>query len=238
MIDMKKYKRKTPLFSTAKIAIAALCAVIVTVAGAIVAGSESGWFIISCAITAIIFIGLISNMIVAALKYGYSDECIEVFFSFLPYRKLDYSRFSALIISNASYNNGFGYGVNGNVPMQYKCDNGHTKVTFPFITLHKAQYPFDKISEGMSSRDLFMLNPDEIYCLGICWADSFRELLAHTNCPVYILEDVYLRFKEQFTADFSQHIEDLSRFYIITDRIIAFKTYSEATMRDISKANS
>lgn len=236
---MKKYKRKTPLFSTLKIAVAALCAVIVTAAVAIVAGTESGWFIISCAITAIICIGLIFNMIVAAFKYGYSNECIEVFFSFLPYRKLDYSRFSALIISNASYNNGFGW-VNGNVPMQYKVkgDCGYTKVTFPFITLHKAQYPFDKISEGMSSRDLFMLNPDEIYCLGICWADSFRELLAHTNCPVYILEDVYLRFKEQFTADFSQHIEDLSRFYIITDRIIAFKTYSEATMRDISNANN
>ena len=105
--------------------------------------------------------------------------------------------------------------------------NTESKVTFPFITLHKPQYPADKIKKGMNSRDLFMINNDEIYCLGICWFDSLDELLKHTDCPVYVLEDVYLRFKERFDTAFLAYKESLERFCIITDHSIAYKVYAQ-----------
>ena len=229
MIDMKRYKRKTPLLSPLKIAIAAFCAAIATAMVIIFVGTDNEWHIICGVITALLFVGDLFIIIGAGGRYCYSDKYIEVFYPLLSYKKLDYSCFCAVVISNASYNNGYGYGINGNVPMQYrvKGNNGHTKVTFPFITLHKPQYPVDKIKKGMNSRDLFMINNDEIYCLGICWVDSLTELLKHTNCSVYVLEDVYLRFKGQFDAAFSVYKENLNRFYVITDHSIAYQMYME-----------
>ena len=229
MINMKKYKRKIPLFSPLKMAIAALYATIATAMIIIFVGTDNKWYIICGAITASLFICDLFIIIAVGGRYRYSDKCIEVFYQSLPYKKLNYSWFSAVVISNASYNNGYGYGVNGNYPMQYrvKGNNGNTKVIFPFITLHKPRYPLNKIKEGMNSRDLFMINNDEIYCLGICWVNSLKELLEHTNCPVYVLEDVYLRLKGLFDATFLVYKENLDRFYIITDRSIAYQVYMD-----------
>ena len=72
---------------------------------------------------------------------------------------------------------------------------------------------------------MFVLNDEEIYCLGICWFDSLKELLENTNCPVYVLEDVYLRFKGQFDVVFSVYKENRERFYIITNRTINYQKY-------------
>lgn len=226
---MKTYKRKVPLFSPLKIAVAALCAAIAAVTIFIFVGTDNEWYIICCGITASLLACDLLIIIGAGGRYRYSDKCIEVFYQLLPYKKLDYSRFSAVVISNASYNNGYGYGINRNIPMQYsvKGDNGRTKVTFPFITLHKPQYPIDKVKEGMSSRDLIMINNDDIYCLGICWVDSLKELLKHTNCTVYVLEDEYLRVKGLFDDAFSVYKENLDRFYVVTDHDIAYKEYME-----------
>ncbi|MGN1155743.1 MAG: hypothetical protein ACI4TK_06165 [Agathobacter sp.] len=226
---MKKYKRKTPLVSPLKITIAALYAAIVTATIIIFVGTDNEWYIICSGITASLFIGDLFVIIGAGGRYLYSDKCIEVFWQLLSYKKLDYSWFSAIVISNAPYNNGYGYGINGNIPMQYRVkeNNGHTKVTLPFITLHNHQYPINQIKKGMSNRDLFMINNDEIYCLGICWNDSLEELLKHTNCSVYVLEDVYLRFKGQFDTAFSAHKENLDRFYVIADHSIAYQVYIE-----------
>lgn len=68
-----------------------------------------------------------------------------------------------------------------------------------------------------------MLSNDNIYCLGICWFDSLAELLNYTQVPVYVLEDVYLRFKGKFDEAFMQN-ED-NRIFIITDRIIEYRNY-------------
>ena len=113
--------------------------------------------------------------------------------------------------------------------MQYRVKIGkeHTKITFPFITLHMPQYSVDKVRSGMNSRDLFILDNEKTYCLGVCWFESLRELLKHTDCPVYVLEDVYLRFKGQFDTAFSLYRKKPERLYIITDRGIAYNEYIE-----------
>lgn len=226
---MKKYKRKTPLVSPLKIAIVALYAAIATAIIIIFSGTDSEWYIICGGITASLLICNLFITIGASGRYCYSDKHIDVLYQSFAYKRLDYSWYSAIVISNASYNNGFGFGMYGNIPMQYKVrrNNGYTKVTFPFITLHKSLYPVDKLKPGMSSRDLFMLNNNEIYCLGICWFDSLEKLLKHTTCAVYVLEDVYLRFKGKFDIAFLVYKENLDRFYIITDRSIAYQVYME-----------
>lgn len=224
-MEMKKYAKKIPLISPLKIAIAALCAAIATGMVIINTGFDNEWYIICGGITASLLICDLFIIIGVAGKYCYSDTCIKIMYHFLTYKKLKYAWYTAVVISNASYNNGYGYGINGNVPMQYKikCDNGNIKVTLPFITLHKPSYPVDIIKAKMNSRDLFMLSNDELYCLGICWFDSLTELLNHTQVPVYVLEDVYIRFKEKFDEIFIQY-ED-NRFFIITDRKIKYRDY-------------
>lgn len=225
---MKKYKRKTPLLSPIKMTFVALCAAAVTAAVA-VTNTDNQLLIILCGgITAVLIINDLLITIGAGGKYSYFEKYIKISSTLLPSKKIVYSSVCAVVISNASYNNGYGYGINGNIPMQYrvKRDDGCRNITYPFITLHKPQYPIDKIKKGMSSRDLFVINSDKIYCLGICWDDSFNELLKHAECPVYILEDVYLRFKEQFDNAFCAHKENINRFYIVTDNIVAYRMYT------------
>lgn len=229
---MKKNKRKIPLVSPLKIAIAALYAAIATTLIFIFSGIDNEWFIICGGITASLFLADFMVIEGAGGRYRYSDKAVEVLYHSISYKRIEYSLISTIVISNASYNNGYGYGINGNIPMQYtvKGNNKHNKITFPFITLHKSQYPVDKIKKGMSSRDLFMLNSDKIYCLGICWFDSFQELLEYSNCSVYLLEDVYLRFKGQFDVVFSEYNGNLDRFYIISDRSITYQEYQEGKL--------
>lgn len=64
-----------------------------------------------------------------------------------------------------------------------------------------------------------------VYFLGICWFDSFQELLKRSDYAIYILKDVYLRFKGQFDIIFSEHQEKSNRFYIITDHSVFYQNY-------------
>lgn len=224
---MSKYKRKTPLISPIKMAVAALCAAIAAIMGVIFSGTDNEWYIICGGIAVTLFFCDMFIVAGAAGQYGCSDKCIYLMYPPFTYKKLYYSDFNAVVISNASYNNGYGYGVNGNMPMQYKVKgtDGYTKVTYPFITLHTPQYPVNKIQERMNSRDLFFADSENIFCLGICWFDALSELLTHTDMPVYVLEDVYLRFRGKFDSIFAQHETNIDRFYIITDHKIEYKKY-------------
>lgn len=224
---MKKYRKKVQTISPSKMAIAALCLAITTVMIIIFSGIDNDWWVVCGWGYFTLFCFYLIDILESSYRYIYTDKYIESFFLFIPYKKLKYSWFSVIVISNATHRVGNGIEWCNTAPMQYKVKgkNGHTKVTFPFITLHTSDYRIDKIRKGMSSRDLFMLNSDEMYCLGICWFDSFQELLKHTDCDVCILEDVYLRFKGQFDIILKKNNESLDRFYIVTDRTIAYQEY-------------
>lgn len=224
---MSKYKRKTPLISPIKLAVAALCAAIAAIVGVIFSGTDNEWYIICGGIAVTLFFCDVFIVAGAAGQYGCSDKCIYLMYPPFTYKKLNYSDYNAVVISNASYNNGYGYGPNENMPMQYKVKgtDGHINVTYPFITLHMPQYPVNKIQERMNSRDLFLAGSENIFCLGICWFDALSELLTHTDMPVYVLEDVYLRFRGKFDSIFTQYENNIDRFYIITDHKIEYKKY-------------
>lgn len=220
---MKKYKRRVPLISPIKIAICAiglLIAILITY----FFDKENMWIIIFNGLLIELLAVFCFTILANQHNYSYGNSVISLFYFITKYKKIKYTDFSYVCISNASYNNGYGYYFFVNIPMKYR--NKRTKgVVFPFITLHKPNYPLNKIKSGMYSRDLFMLQDMEIYCLGICWFDSFEELLEHCDMPIYVLEDVYLRFRGKFDSIFVKHEADIDRFYIISEHIIEYKKY-------------
>ena len=156
--------------------------------------------------------------------YRYFNNHIQLTCLNIPLKRIKYSEYNSICISNAAYNNHYG-GIHGNIPMYYTVRNNgqRKKIVCPFITLLKQEYPVSKIRKGMSSRDLYFMKDDEIYCLGVCWFDSLTELLNFTDVSVYVLEDVYLRFKEKFDSVFEQYSAD--RFYIIADKQRRYNDY-------------
>lgn len=217
---MKKHKRVLPIISSKKVIVAALCSAIIVVIIYLLVGKENEWTIIFCSVSATLIIAGTFVVLPSFCRYTYSDVYILLSYFGIIYRKIKYSKYDSIFISNAAYNNGYGYGAYGNILMQYtsKGKSGLQKTTYPFITLHKADYPVKRIKSGMSSRELFMIDSQNIFCLGICWFDSLVELLRWSKMPVYVLEDVYLRFEGMFNAIFLQHSDDINRFYIVTNQ--------------------
>ena len=114
-----------------------------------------------------------------------------------------------------------------NIPMQYKSKGKHksTKTTYPFLMLLKSTYPIENVRSKMYSRDLLLMDKPDVYCLGICWPGSLDELMKHTEIPVYILEDVYFRFKGLFDTTFAAYLKGNRQLFIVTDQIVPYEKY-------------
>lgn len=224
---MKKYKKKVALFSPKKIALSALCCAGVSVATYLLNGSESKCTIIFGGIcSALIFFSIFSALPLGC-SYSYDLFYVKISYSFIKYRKIYYDKYDSVFVSNASYNNDLGYGIYANIPMQYKSKGKHnrTKTTYPFLTLLKSTYPIEKVRSKMYSRDLLLMDKPDAYCLGICWPGSLDELMKHTEMPVYILEDVYLRFKGLFDTTFAAYLKENRQLFIVTDQIVPYEKY-------------
>ena len=224
---MKKYKRRLPYVALKKVAAVAWCALIIILLIVLIF-TGTNYDVLSALVAVILaaFLNYLVMVLADSGQYGYTDKYINVIYLWFLYRKICYSRFDFVVISNAAYNNGMGP-TPLPVPIQYtvKGENGNIKVTFPFISLHKSHYPINKVKAGWFSYDLYGFSAgDDIYCLGICWFDSLRELLKHTDYPIYVLEDVYLRYKGMFEEIFSAY-KETERFYIIADHSIPYNEY-------------
>lgn len=225
---MKKYKRWPPVIPPIIIAVPTVCFAVATVIGLVyyLSCGENTWVIVFGSFFACFTQLLILDLFLQFLKYSYDNSCI--YFSFLSfvYRKESYSKYTFAVISNAAVNNGYG-GVNSNATFRYKQkrETGIVELVYPCLTLHKSEYPINKVRSQMTSRDLFMLDDCSILHLGICHFESLTELVAHTDIPIYVLEDVYLRYRESFDSIFSSQVNDIHRFYIIRDYDIKYTDY-------------
>ena len=223
---MKTYKRKMPLLSPIKMIMFAVPFASFAVLDFIFSG-QGLWSIICGNIAAILIFCAIISMMGASGRYYISEKWIGVSALFPYFKKINYAEIDTIVISNASYNSTFRGGIDAHIPMQYRVKNNHgcSKVTFPFITLHTQNYPVNQIKSGMNSRELFIKTYGEVYCLGICWFAPFEKILKYTECNVFVLEDVYLRFKGMFDSAFSLYPEKWSRISIITTQRIDYQTY-------------
>lgn len=224
---MKKYKRKTSFLGYYLYIIIFICFSIITLAVYLSKGTNYPLFIISLVLTIVSFIGVFSEILANGFKFQLKNNCIEILYFFIPYKKIDYIKYNAIVISNASYNNQIGYGIfdTQNIPMQYIIKNGNKskKITFPFITMLEPTFPIHKLKDKMNSRDLPLSISQDCYSLGICWFEALSELLEHTDYKVYILEDVYMRFKGILDNTFSKY--DTSRFFIVSNDIVSYNFY-------------
>ena len=226
-MDMKKYRRKVLLFSLKKLFIIAFLLVGIVILGFISSGEFNAVCIIFSGIAVtLLFLGLFAKLGVAG-RYRYNETSIEIFFGSFIWKKISFENISGVVISNASYNCGRGDQLCYSIPMQYtvKSSDGKMQVPYPFISLLKQHYPIDQLKVGLSSRDLEAINADKIYCLGICWPESLDELMKHTEIPVYILEDVYFRFKGLFDTTFAAYLKGNRQLFIVTDQIVPYEKY-------------
>ena len=224
---MKKYRRKVLLFSLKKLFIIAFLLVGIVILGFISSGEFNAVCIIFSGIAVtLLFLGLFAKLGVAG-RYRYNETSIEIFFGSFIWKKISFENISGVVISNASYNCGRGDQLCYSIPMQYtvKSSDGKMQVPYPFISLLKQHYPIDQLKVGLSSRDLEAINADKIYCLGICWPESLDELMKHTEIPVYILEDVYFRFKGLFDTTFAAYLKGNRQLFIVTDQIVPYEKY-------------
>ncbi len=223
---MKQYKRKKAFISTVILATVAVIAIIVCIILFYSIGYNK-LFVISCEIAIVISVLLIFVALGTVGSYRYNNSTIDIMCSFFCYRKLSYTDYKYITISNASYNNVYSTVPSLNIPMQCKIKVGNKKLKriLPYISLHKSDYPIKAIKSCMDSRELFFLSPDEIYCLGICLFDSLKELLQHTNCQIYILEDVYLRFKDDLDSTIMGTPESMSNVFVVTKTFVTYAAY-------------
>ena len=224
---MKKYRRKVLLFSLKKLFIIAFLLVGIVILGFISSGEFNAVCIIFSGIAVtLLFLGLFAKLGVAG-RYRDSEKSIEIFFGSFMCKKISFENIYGVVISNASYNCGRGDQLCYSIPMQYtvKSSDGKMQVPYPFISLLKQHYPIDQLKVGLSSRDLEAINADKIYCLGICWPGSLDELMKHTEMPVYILEDVYFRFKGLFDTTFAAYLKGNRQLFIVTDQIVPYEKY-------------
>lgn len=218
---MKRYKRKIPIISPLIIAAAVLSTAVASGVSVLLGDHALG--IVFGGVSVALFVLFLSDLLATAGRYCYYDNDVELSCVPLIKKKLPYSRYNAVVISNASYNYSYG---SYSIPMQYKTAGSAkcAKVTLPYITLLGAQYPLNKVTSGMDNRELYVLHDDR-YCLGICWFDSLRHLMKKRNYPVYVLEDVYLRFREQFDRVFLEADDISDRAYIITTHCVPYRIY-------------
>lgn len=219
-----KYRRKVLYYSKRICPITALCFTVLSLLAAVICKGENSLSIIFGAWAFCFAYCHFLEIIVVSLSYTYTNEYIVLSCLSIKYRKIRYSKFKRIVISNAAFNN-FSGGVFVDIPMQYKVGKKQ-KITYPFITLHKENDTADKLKSGLSSRDLLYIGDrSDLFFLGICWFDSLKDILHYTDLPVYVLEDVYLRFKGMFDMIFKDYLNDKKRFNIVTDKNIEYEKY-------------
>lgn len=214
---MKKYKKTLPIVPPVIITIIASCVAIIVLLSWLWTRDENEWIIVGSGIVVALLIANIFILIPCGYQYSFEDHFIRISYLSITYKKIAYNKYKCAFISNASYHNNYGSGVYRNIPIQYRYrDKTETaKMICPFITLHGPDFSIPKVQSGMSSCSIFVLDTENTYCLGICWFDSLEELLSHTYFPVYVLEDVYLRFKESFDSIIIQQGTYTNRFHIV-----------------------
>lgn len=216
---MKSYLRRSPLFQPAIMLVGAIFFAVIAAALYFLPGNPGKLFVICAGLFVVFLIMWLFVVLAVQHRYSYGDDGITFCYLNIPYKKEPYHNIRAIVISNAAYNNGYGYGVNGNVPMQrHGAARAFEKKPLPFITLQTGDIQPNLLHTGMYSRELCFLAPDQTVCLGICWFDSLCALLSRTEGNIYLLEDVYVRFQSSFDDVFHNNCFDKNRIQMIQNR--------------------
>ena len=97
---MKRYKRKIPIISPFIIAAAVLCTAVASGVSVLLGDYSLG--IAFGGVSVALFVLFLSDLLAAAGRYCYYDNDIELSCVPLIKKKLPYSQYNAVVISNAS----------------------------------------------------------------------------------------------------------------------------------------
>ena len=225
-----KYKRKVPCYSLKIFAYCSLCFMMATLLSFLIFQTFHMLTYLLFMFSLLFVFFHTCDVLDFERTYSYSNEYITLSCLKLNYKKIYYKDYNAVYISNAYYIASLFYReFYYKRPMCYKSkgNDGTVKTIYPFITLHTPMYPYKCIQKEMTSNDLYSYNSEQCIFLGICWFDSLKEMLHYTDLPVYVLEDVYLRFKGMFDMIFKDPSNSTKRFYIVTDKNIEYEKYLE-----------
>ena len=204
----KLYIRRLPLmpYLILFMVLATACTVELIIYFAI--GKEQPAYVLCKALTAIAIILLLTNLFGSLFGYSFTENDIRRKFGILTYGRIPYKKICCIIISNAVYNDTATDPNLAEIP-QYeksrkKCRNMRRQ--YPYITLLFVHPDAKDLYSGMNCRAVIRLFSSDAVNLGIAWTEAVYELLAHTSCDLIILEDVYLRFEEQFSGICDQEV--------------------------------
>ena len=219
---MKKYNKTVSWISPLKIGLPCfVCAIILNIISAFLYKSQEHNY--QTFIPILLYISCILYLfsyciicIPCAFKYTYTDTSIVFKCYNVPYRRLKYDEISSIIISNAVQIVSFDSRP-FDIPLYqyYNKNNVVQKKQYPYISLLTSDIELHKIKKGMNCR-LIRRQISNSICLGICYFDSLKDLINRTDVHLYILEDVYHRYKDEFDVIMQNYSEN-NKFHIVSN---------------------
>lgn len=214
---MKKYRKTLPIYSPKKVLYPAIYATIGIVISGLLAGWDTVWPILCFAIGSIFGFAFMIQVFQLQWKYGFFNEVLQTYFGKLRNRSISYDKIGAICITNAVRTVKGGSHFSPALGVMQKKDNIKEFLQYPWVTLLKTNEVCKRLTVGMSSQ-MFLCCAGSDHIYGFVYdLESFNELLQKVRVPIYILEDVYLRFQSQFDQAFSDNKISTEDIHIIIE---------------------
>lgn len=222
---MKRYGKNYELISRKKMLFIIIFTLIVSLTFYIYAGIVIGHFGPSVFLSLITIILLLRGQNFEG--YSFAESAFHICYGKFTVKKIIYSRINTIVISNAVYTvhsrNLYGLKVGKNQIINGKkffMQYGHISIMFSDTNCWR-------LKPEMTCLDVSSACHEEVvYDYFFCF-DSFRELLSHVVPKTYILEDVYLRYQNQFDEIVLKNHKNSDKFFIVSEKINNYLDYKE-----------
>ena len=145
----------------------------------------------------------LSEYIYEQRRYFITDDSIILTFCGIRYKRIMYSEWPVVIISNAVI-----YGTGMLFPLR---DRARTKelgytVSYPCFIPCTNSFPLHKVTAGMDASHVRGCNDLQSIYIGVCWKEALAELQKIDEVKIYVQRDVYNNYPELF----QNHCADLT----------------------------
>lgn len=181
--------------------VASLIAVLVLIL-CVIAGVPQEWQIIGVLLIGMSIIFAAAAWLTVQGRYQITAEEIRFRFFGITYRKVGFTEYSRIVITNATFHVKTSGGLAGFMPLIDKertIKNGNT-VCFPYFVAVTEDFPMEKIRSGMDAADVYHQNWYQASPVGICYHNALKELIDVKKVTIYIQKDVYLHYQDLFQA--------------------------------------
>lgn len=194
---MKKYCKTISIFSKSKFTCLLIILFVILLIIFIFNGLSYA-LIIGASIFICIFLLWLLERIFENFKYSYQVDFLQTYFGCLKRKKIYYKDVQSIVISNAVHTVKGG-SLSAPIALRKRVTiNGETKlIQYAYISLFSTDEICKYLKPQMNSLQLLWADPKMLYGT-VCWDESLGELLSYLTSKIYILEDVYFRFRDQF----------------------------------------